>query len=290
MDHREVEERDLVPAYLRGELSADEEARFEEHLLECTACFERVRWEDELGTGLREAAAEDLVTAAASGAAVPVSEAPPVRGGGTWRPALLAAALVVAIALPAHFLWQRDRRGLELAAERAVAAERSRLAAVEGELAETRRRLGEEIASLGTEVRSERAAREDLAGRLARLSRPQVNTPIFRLGASRGAGTERPANRIALGAEPEWIVLTFELPAIDFPAYRAALSRDGGEPVWRGDGLLPDATGGFTLILPSTTLAPGTYRLHLQGRTTAGRDIPVADFRFEVTGTGMPSR
>ena len=64
MDHREIEEHEIVDRYLRAELDGAQAERFELHLLECTECFERVKWEDDLGTALRAAGAEEAVRVA----------------------------------------------------------------------------------------------------------------------------------------------------------------------------------------------------------------------------------
>ncbi len=65
MDHREIEERDIVERYLQSRLDAEEATAFETHLLECGECFEQVRWGDEVGHALRIAATQEVVRAAA---------------------------------------------------------------------------------------------------------------------------------------------------------------------------------------------------------------------------------
>ena len=61
-----------------------------------------------------------------------------------------------------------------------------------------------------SKLRAERAARTEFATeRLARLTQPQVNTPIFSLGFLRSE--DETANRVELGREPEWIILSVEL-------------------------------------------------------------------------------
>ncbi|MEM7585545.1 MAG: zf-HC2 domain-containing protein [Acidobacteriota bacterium] len=66
MDHPQIDEQDVLERYLQGRLDRDDELAFEAHLLECEECFEQTRWADELGQGLRAAAAQDVVRAAAS--------------------------------------------------------------------------------------------------------------------------------------------------------------------------------------------------------------------------------
>lgn len=64
MNHRELEEREVIERYVQGRLEGEEASAFEAHLLECSECFEKVRWSEDLGRALRAAAAEDLARAA----------------------------------------------------------------------------------------------------------------------------------------------------------------------------------------------------------------------------------
>ena len=61
MDHREVEARDVVERYLQGKLQTAETEAFEEHLMDCPECFDRVRWESDFQQTLCAAAAEEVV-------------------------------------------------------------------------------------------------------------------------------------------------------------------------------------------------------------------------------------
>lgn len=60
MDHHEAESFDVAGRYLAGTLNAEQAAAFEVHLLECAACFERVRWEEKLRQGFRSAGAAEV--------------------------------------------------------------------------------------------------------------------------------------------------------------------------------------------------------------------------------------
>ncbi len=64
MNHSQIEEELVLERYLQGRLEDSEVAQFEAHLLECNECFEQVRWGDDLGRGMRVAAAEDVAKAA----------------------------------------------------------------------------------------------------------------------------------------------------------------------------------------------------------------------------------
>lgn len=118
------------------------------------------------------------------------------------------------------------------------------------------------------ELAAQKDANSRLSEQLARLSRPQVNVPIFSLGFLRG--DDGTANRVVLGREPRWIVLSVELPPETAKSYRATLTAAGGGTVWAGEGLIPNADGTVTVSLYSGKLEPGPHRLRLTGVDAQG--------------------
>ncbi len=112
--------------------------------------------------------------------------------------------------------------------------------------------------------------------RLQQVVAPQVNTPVFVLGAVRD-GTP---SRVSLGAAPEWMVLTMTLPSVEHPSYRAVLQNAAGEVIWRGDSLVPDAGDRLVVSFYSTFLEPGAHELRVTGPQG---ETPEEVFSFEVT-------
>jgi len=280
MDHQWIEASAIAEEYVLGRLGADATAAFEEHLLECRECRERVRWADELRESLRDMAAEDRRRAAGLAGLGLLAW---LAGRGRAARLGLAAALLLALALPAGLLVDevRLRRSLAEAraagvAERAGAAARSerparlpRAGPPEGrgqraaEADERDARLRQQEAALA----EERRRADELSTRLAELSRPQVNAVIVSLGLVRGGEA---ASRVVLGPRPSWIVLSIELPAPSDGAqgggaWRATLLDGSGRTVWSGRGLRPTANDTLVLGLTSSLLAPGGYRLVLAG-------------------------
>src|SRR6185503_3009456 len=84
--------------------------------------------------------------------------------------------------------------------------------------------------ALRGEVEAERRERRRLAGELARARSPEVNVPVVALSPATGR-----------------VVLALELDAPDFPRYRATLVSPDGALLWRGEGLVPDASGTLTV-------------------------------------------
>ena len=138
-----------------------------------------------------------------------------------------------------------------------------RLAALERELEDTRRSLAAESENRET------LAREVEAGR-----RPQVNLPVLPLTPVRGS-LEGPVRTLVLPREPGWIALWAEPGDTGFPAYRATLRTAQGAVVFQASDLALNDLGALLLTVHSTTLAPGSYRLDLDGpsmRKTNGPD------------------
>jgi len=298
MDHQWIEERGVAEAYVLGKLAPAEEASFEEHLLTCRECRERVRWADELRTSLRAMASEDRERAAGLGLLAWLA-----RRGRAARLGL-AAVLLLALALPTALLVDDVRQRHRVAEASAAAtrpAERTSVGGQPGWAAERRRlegevrqrsaqlrqdeeRLGQrqrEIRRQDDDLRQERRRGDDLRARLAELSRPQINAAVFSLGLVRG---EEETNRVLLGPRPAWIVLSIELPAPPDAAhtagpYRATLIDARGRGIWSSDDLRPTAGDTLVLGLYSSVLAPGKYRLVLQGPGANGERSEVP---FEV--------
>lgn len=275
MDHRLIEEQNVAALYVAGQLPAEDEEQFEEHLLECRECRERVAWVEDLKGSFQAMAAEDGTRAASVGLLAWLARR------SRWLGA--AALFLLAVALPAWLLVERGRLRRELAVARAARPAPPPSTPVPSQDAgEAALRAEAERRRLEGELQAEREKREALASQLAELTRPQVNTAIFSLGLVRGEDSE---NRVLVGPEPAWIVLSFELPPADVETYRATLLDARGQTVWKGDGLRPTASDTLILGLYSDLLPPGAYRLVLEGLPP--RDNPVTtEISFRVARQG----
>jgi hypothetical protein len=279
MDHQRIEGEGIAELYATGRLPPQDEEDFEIHLLECRECRERVAMADDLRDSICTIAAEDAARAAAGAGVL----AALLRRSRAARLGLLSLAVLALAALPAWLLLDRSRLERELATARTAAVRPVPPAPVPPTVdARELERLALERSRLEEELRQERAARETLAGRIAQLTRPQVNTALFSLGLVRG---ETDSNLVELGASPEWIVLSLELPRAEYHTYRAALLDAQGATVWRGDGLRPTASDTLTVLLYSDLLQAGAYRLRLEG-LAKGRTEPAGEIPFRVRRPG----
>lgn len=273
MDHRTIDAENIAERYVTGRLSPETAADFEEHYLDCPACCARVEAAERLERGLRRLA-ED----AAAGTSRVVR---PARWTPSPRWGLAAAAMLVVALLPGVYGLREvqrlrgdlvtTREALERAeAEGAGKIEPGRLASLEGELQTTRRELAAEA------EKREALAREVAAGR-----QPQAQVPVLPLTPVRSAPDGGPVRTLDLPKEPGWIALWIE-PGEDYPAYRATLRTGQGAVVFQASGLAMNDLGALLLTVHSTTLAPGSYRLDLEGLPRTGGPVLVSRFPLRV--------
>lgn len=257
LDHAHVEEHHLVDGYLAGRLSESERDAFEAHYFDCEACLEQLEAAEDLRAGMLQVAAEDLAKSAAAVRArlgLLAGLAAWSRRSPRLRSALAGVLLLLVALLPALWLAGRNR-----SLERRLAA-----------------------AHAGAE-RQRAAAQAHLPGPEQTVG-PQVNVPLFLLAAVRGAEApdREPVNRIPLSPSTRSVILAAQLAAIEYPAYRAALTTASGREVWQAAGLHPDSRDTLVLLLPATMLQPGDYRLTIEGTKDSGPSFAVAAYPFRV--------
>jgi hypothetical protein len=279
MDHRRIEEGNIAELYATGRLPPDDEEAFEVHLLECRECRERVAQADDFRDSIRTVAAEDAARA---------TQQVGLLAALAWKRRAarigLALALLVLAALPAWLLLDRTRLERELAEIRKTTGTPPTPVPEPGPPGDNREteRLAQERSRLQEELQQERTARETLAGRLAEITRPQVNTAVYALGLVRG---EQDAGEIELPPQPAWIVLSIELPQAAYDTYKATLLDTRGATVWRGDGLRPTASDTLTVLLYSDLVPPGAWRLRVDG-VEGGRAVPAGEIPFRTRRPG----
>lgn len=66
MDHKIIEEQQVVDRYLMGQLPAEEAERFEEHYFHCEQCLEQLQVAEKLQRGFKRATAQDVAKVAAA--------------------------------------------------------------------------------------------------------------------------------------------------------------------------------------------------------------------------------
>jgi hypothetical protein len=258
MDHQSIDAGNIAEHYVTGRLPPEEAARFEEHYLDCPSCCVRVEAAERLQRGLRRLAEEAAVRAPRDS-----------RSSRSPRLALAAAALLAVALLPAWIeLQEVQRLRSDLARTRVEKGSADRLAAIQGELQQTRRDLA-----------AEAAKREALAREMAADRQPQTDLPILPLTPVRGGA---PVRSLKLPEKPGWVALWVEPGDTDFPFYQATLSNEKGTVVFQAPRLVLNDLGALLVTVHSTSLAPGAYRLDLNGVRPTGIPVPVGRFPLRI--------
>jgi hypothetical protein len=90
--------------------------------------------------------------------------------------------------------------------------------------------------------------------------------------------------RLTWPADTRLVRLRLELPANDYPAYRAVLLDSDGDEIWAASKLRADDTGqvAVVLVLPSVLLPSGDYQAKLSGIAVDSKLERLASYPFRV--------
>ncbi|HEY2738454.1 MAG TPA: zf-HC2 domain-containing protein [Thermoanaerobaculia bacterium] len=288
MNHTSIEEQQIAERYVRGKLTPEEAALFEEHYLSCQECLDRLDLAESMERGFKRAASQDAAQLAAVQQVHQLAVVAWLARLGRSRQmaALVMIVFVVAI-LPGLFVMRQVReRDRELTAARtALEQERGRSAAG-SRTAEEAERLRKDLDASRSDLAREQKARAAADQELAAARQPQGNVPILFLDAERGSSAGEPTHRLRLPHSPGWIVLALEIDPPHQPAYRVVLRGAGGREVWRGTDLRLDERDALSLSLPSTLLAPGDSTLTVEGLAPGGKPVAAGRFVFRVLPAG----
>ncbi|MFY9821192.1 MAG: hypothetical protein WAM82_07410 [Thermoanaerobaculia bacterium] len=264
MDHPTIDAGNVAERYVTGRLQPEEAASFEEHYLDCPACIARVEAAERLQRGLRRLAEEAAVRAPGPLRSTRWSRSP--------RLALAAAALLAVALLPA-WIEQREIQRLRsgLAQAKVEKGSADRLTAVQAELRQTQANLA-----------AEAAKRETLAREVSASRQPQANLPVVALTPVRGGSAGGPVRTLTLPKEPGWVALWAEPGDTEYPAYRATLTNDRGAVVFQASRLALNDLGALLITVHSTSLAPGAYRLEVEGLPRTGAPVSVERFPLRL--------
>jgi hypothetical protein len=291
MDHHEIEANNITDRYLQGRLSPAEEARFEEHFVDCAECLDRLEMTEDFRSALRTVAAADAATARVHAWPGPRRRFMGLTGG---QQALLAAAVLLLVALPSALLIreigqsrrQADQARLSAADwQRRYDESQQAARAAEEELRAREQELSRQRVELETARERERQARVVEEG--SRQARLQPTAPIFDLNTVRSvnAGPSAPTTRIAIPRSARWIVLKLEIePDPELPSYRATLLTSDQKVICRASDAIA-VNDALAISCDASLFKPGEYRLTLEGLTTQGRHVAAGTYAFHVINT-----
>jgi hypothetical protein len=262
MKHSYIQESNLIERYLAGKLTPSEEGPFEEHLIDCQECLDRLETINRFRRGLRTAAAEDDPVTVPPKAMPAAWQSLPRR---SWYVAILAL-MVVSVPAITYFLHMRQ---------------------VERELAQTR--------TAYADLQHQYQEQKELVDRLkAGLSHPSnqgedphspASLPVFTLAVVRGAGTEEssPANEITVSRRSPWVILSLDLePDPQAQSYRAVILQQGKPINWQAENLKAGVKDTIAVSVRRDLLQSGNYALRLESCPRQGRCYPSATYAFRV--------
>ncbi|HTG85904.1 MAG TPA: hypothetical protein VL907_02675 [Pyrinomonadaceae bacterium] len=288
-------ENDLIDEYVREQMSAADQGRFESRFLASESRRKRVEFARALTQLLDETRVTERETRKVSAAPVSWREALAAFFNGlnpVGRLALTAATLLILVGgawLITQTLTLRSQLN-QLQAQRS--SQQNNQQTLEQQVESERRRNDELSAQLNQE-KQQRAQSDESLRQLSESVKQQqqpneaprsiIASLALLPGISRGATTQPklilPPNasvaRLQIGIEPEE----------DYQSFGVELRTANGRPVWMRDALTARSSRGgrsVRLTLPASALLPGEYELRLKGVPKSGPPEDVAFYYFEV--------
>jgi hypothetical protein len=259
MDHQRIEDTALPERYVTGRLDGPERALFEEHLVDCPTCLERIEASEGFAAGLR--AVSSPVGTPASTTFRPARRA----HRSTWLLVSTCAAGLVGVVLMNARLGREAR---ELVLERTATRE-----------------ARAQLTSTQQQLERERTSREAAEARLAALQRPTpVRIPVLALMAIRGTAT--PVVELTAGQSPFLLLAEREDPP-RFQSYLVTVRSTEGTVLWQGH-VQPSSRDAVVVALDSGHFAPGSYSLSLEGESTGGKVVQVGRYTFRTVAAVAP--
>jgi hypothetical protein len=116
------------------------------------------------------------------------------------------------------------------------------------------------------------------------IQRPATEVPTFTLAAGllRSGGS---LTRVVLPADVDVVRLALDLPADEYPLYRAALEDVDGNEIWAQSRLKAETTEGqvvVSVLVPAAALARGDYQMKVSGLTESGDRESLARYTFRA--------
>jgi hypothetical protein len=291
MNHKQIDQLDLINRYLMGNLPAEESAAFEEHFVDCSECIARLQTTENFLKDLRFVAAQRAV------------EFEPRSASGALRlflkpffsrPVVWATASLLIAGLTGTFFLISYTQGLryEIAQTKSLSEdwqrryedERQSSVSAEQMRGESEAQRAEQIRSLEAELKQQKALREQ---RSEPIRRPPAegDLPMLVLNSVR-SGEPNPAgpvNRIDLPrAAAIFAVLISLEDEIRFETYRITILDDRRRLVWKRGELTQGPQGALSIWLNTSLFQPGDYSLIVEGYDKEGRKTEIGNYPFLI--------
>ncbi|HVG18670.1 MAG TPA: hypothetical protein VNI02_06425 [Blastocatellia bacterium] len=293
MDHKQIEQFDLINRYLMGKLLAEESASFEEHFVDCQQCIAQLQTTSSFVRDLRMAASEQASQLGSRQPRITLWHAlqkflpRPLA----WAAGLLLIAAVAGILLLVDHtrrlraevneakalseLWERRYEDEHLSA---IAAERRRQ---EAEL-----QRDEQLRALEKEMKQGETQRARTAAVLGRQAHSGGSLPLFILTSVRGGqvAASGPVNPIPLPRSSAMFGLLISLEGEKrYESYRVRVEDDRGRHIWSRGRVSPTQPDFLSIILNTTLFKPGHYLLIVHGIKEGGGSEVIDNYPFVIT-------
>jgi hypothetical protein len=292
MDHKYINEFDLVERYLMSKLAAEETAEFEAHFVDCLECVGRLKTTKALMDGLRIVASEQ--------APQPRSYEPrglswslrPLSSRKSWA---LAAGVLLLVALVAAVVSNQIRQArVEADQARITSAEwerryeeqRQSSSLTEKTHQDSERDLTAELARLRAELENERKQKpEEITDGRHGLKEPQINISPFLLTSTRRSDPTSVTEIIVPRSPTDFLILVSLEGEKDHRAYRMTILDDRKRLIWKRNGFKRDRYDSLSAEFNSTFFRQGDYSLTVDGVAGNGRTSVVGTYSFRVVKT-----
>ncbi len=287
MTHSYIEENNITHRYLIGRLSVDEQTGFEEHLVDCPECLDRVQIANRFRRGLRRAVAEDVEQRRVFTQIGLLAWLTHLSSG--QRRTLYLATIALSVGLPLLIYFGEMRRiQRELGQVKTAYADLQRRYAQQQQAAG---RLEEELQASEERNRQAELQRQGpgaVASGHSTQSQSNIGLPLFALNTVRDSEAEpsHPANEVSIPRFSRWIILSLEFepdPAAQF--YRATILNQQMQPVWNASNLKLTSKDTIVVSVNTGLLRPGNYMLRLEACTEQGRCHSTARYSFRANIT-----
>jgi hypothetical protein len=276
MDHKYIDQFDIVESYLAGKLAAEESTEFEEHFVDCSECVDRLETTKAFVEGLRVVASDRVPAAVAE--PYTTSRKTFAAAAGVLSVVVIAGAVLVFTQIRRYRVEADQARSASTQWERRYEEERQLSAATSKDKQESERELAEQVAQLRTEVENQKKS--------GRHDGVKVNPPILALSSTRGSDPlSVSVNTVTLSRSSSSFVITLALEGeTGYRRCAITILSSQKQSIWKRGGIKP-VRDAISLLVDSSLFHAGDYLLTLDGVTRDGRTSVVGQYPFRVLKT-----
>ena len=291
MDHKYINEFDLVERYLMGKLAAEETAEFEAHFVDCLECVGQLKTTKALMDGLRIVASEK---APEPRGYEPRGLSWPLRHSGFRKSLALAAGVLVLVALVGAVVVSNQIRRSRVEADQAKSAsaewarryeeERESSSLAEMRHQDSERDLKTQLAKLRAELGIEHEQNTgEMADDHGGLKKPQTKPETFELKSTRGGEPAAGSlNKIIVPRSAKFVISVALEGEGGQHAYRWTIRDRRKRLIWKRSGLKPNRYDLLSFEFNSTFFRDGDYILTVEGVAGNGNASLVGEYLFRV--------